>query len=318
MAKPIQRAGSVVLFGRSNVGKSTLLNAALGEPLAIVSKKPQTTRERLLGVVRYGGAEIAFLDTPGLHEPKTRLGHEMIRVARAALREADVVVFVTAIPKHPRAPLTPHRGDLELLTQIDASRPVVLVINKVDRLKDKGLLLPLMAAFAEARPVQAMVPISALTEDGVERVLAEIDKLLPEGEARYGADDITDRALRYFAAEYVREAILGATHEEVPHAAAVTIDEYLEPVGGQGSVRIAATIHVEREGQKGILVGEGGAMLKRIGIAARERIEELVGAKVNLRLWVKVSANWRDKPAALADFFGAPAAGGDDKRGGGT
>jgi GTP-binding protein Era len=308
VATPIKRAGCVVLFGRSNMGKSTLLNAALDQPLAIVSRQPQTTRDRLLGVVRYGDAEIGFLDTPGMHQATTRLGREMNRVANSALAEADVVVFVTAIPKNPRPPLTPQATDLKLLSQVPADKPVVLVINKVDLLKDKALLLPLMAGYGAARELAAIVPISARAEDGVELVLAELEKLLPEGEARHGEDDVTDRPLRFFASEYVREAILGATKEEVPHAVAVTIDEYVDPPDGKGTTHIAATIHVEREGQKGILIGDGGSMLKRIGIAARARIEALVERQVHLKLWVRVSERWRDKLETIADF-GLPTGG---------
>ena len=297
----LTRAGTVALVGRTNVGKSTLLNAALELPLGIVSPKPQTTRDQLLGVVRHAGAEIGLLDTPGLHHARTRLGQTMNASARDAVRSADVVVLVTALPPHPGAELRPHPGDLELLDTMPRDRPLVLVINKIDLLRDKRALLPLLAAYAEARPVAAIVPVSALRADGIERVLDEVARLLPEGAPRHAADALTDRPLRYFAAEYVREPILAATVEEVPHAVAVVIDRFVEPPDG-GTLHIAATIHVERLGQKKILVGRGGGLLKRIGTQARQRIEALTGRKVMLELWVRVSENWRERPGMLAEL----------------
>jgi GTP-binding protein Era len=295
------RAGTVALIGRSNVGKSTLLNGALDLPLAIVSRKPQTTRDRLLGVVQHAGAEVGLLDTPGLHRATTRLGKEMNRTARAAASDADVVIFVVAVPAQARGEIKPHGGDLRLLEQMPDDRPVVLVINKVDLLKDKSRLLPLIAAYAAHRELAAVVPISALKANGISRVLDEVAKLLPPGERRHGEDEITDRPMRYFAAEYVREPILAATGQEVPHAVAVTVDEYNETPGG-GLVDISVTIHVERTGQKRIIIGDGGQVLKRVGISARQRIEQLLGRQVNLQLWVRVTEGWRDRPDMLADF----------------
>ncbi len=215
--EPVTRSGTVAIVGRSNVGKSTLLNAALGEPLAIVSRQPQTTRTPLLGVVRHGAAEIAFLDTPGLHLAKDRLGREMNRSARDAARAADLVVFVVALPKNKKE-LRPHAGDLALLGELPADKRVVLVVNKVDLVRDKRAMLPLLQALAAERAFAAVVPISALSEDGVSRVLDEIALALPEGPARFAEDEITDKPMRHFAAEYVREAILRATREEGPHA----------------------------------------------------------------------------------------------------
>ncbi len=300
--KPVARSGTVAIVGRSNVGKSTLLNAALRQELAVVSRQPQTTRTQLLGIVRHGAAEIAFLDTPGLHKARTKLGKEMNRSARDALRDADAIVFVVAVPKSPKGELTPHEGDAALLAQLPEGKPVVLVVNKVDLLRDKRALLPLIQRLAALRELAAVVPISALADDGVERVLDELERLLPMGEARYDPDALTDRPMRHFAAEYVREAILRATSEEVPHAVAVTVDEYVEPDKEGTIVRIAATIHVERQGQKGILIGQKGAMLKRIGSEARRRIEDLVGGRVHLELYVRVTEGWRDRPDLLGEF----------------
>lgn len=297
----VERAGRVALYGRSNVGKSTLLNAALEMPLAIVSRRPQTTRDALLGVVRHGGAEVSLLDTPGLHESDSRLGDEMNRSAQGAMRAADVVVIVVAVPPKAKGALRVHPGDRKIVAELPGGVPVVLVINKIDLLRDKSALLPLIAAYTKLRTFDAVVPISALRSDGIHLVLDEVARLLPPRAAEHDEDTVTDRPMRYFAAEYVREQILLATSEEVPHAVAVTIDQYLEPPG-EGTIRIDATIHVEREGQKAILIGVKGEMLKRIGTAARMRIEELVENKVHLALHVRVSKRWRDKPGALADF----------------
>jgi GTP-binding protein Era len=308
------RSGSVAIVGRPNVGKSTFLNAALGVPLAIVSKTPQTTREALLGVVRREleddeVAELRLLDTPGLHKGERAIDRFMNRQARGAALGADVVVFFTDLPRRD-GPLTPHTGDRTLLEDIGKGTPTVLVVNKVDLVKDKTRLFPLLEALGKLRDFASVVPISALKKDGVERVLAEVGKLLPEGPLQFGEDDLTDRPTRFFAREYVREQVLLATREEIPHAAAVTIDEFIERPKG---FKIAATIHVERPTHKKIMIGSGGEMLKRIGTAARKRIEELVGAQVFLELFVRVTPKWRDEPALiqsmLSDDTGAP--GGD-------
>jgi GTPase len=305
------RSGTVALIGRPNVGKSTLLNAALEQQLSIVSPTPQTTRDAILGVVHRKGAEIALLDTPGLHRPRSELGRVMNQTAREAARTADLVVFVAEVPEAPaRRPadgsaraLAPHPGDLTLLADVAEGRPILLVLNKVDRARDKTVLLPLIEAYAKVRSFVAVVPISALKRDAAGRVLDEIAGLLPEGPWRHGPDDLTDRPVRFFAAEYVREQILRATQAEVPHAVAITVDRFIEPVeGAGGSVHIDATICVERPGQKRILIGTGGEMLKVIGTKARMRIQELTGRKVNLKLWVRVAPAWRQSRALLEEL----------------
>lgn len=305
----LARVGTVALVGRPNVGKSTLLNAALEQPLAIVSPMPQTTRDAILGVVRHGGSEIAFLDTPGLHHARNALGREMNRRARDAAREADVVVFVTDCPEEkknraknePLPVLTPHRGDVALLSDIGKDTPTILVINKIDRIRDKTRLFPLLEALGKLRDFAAVVPISAMKNSGISRVLDEVVKVLPEGAPRFADDDLTDRPLKFFAAEYVREQILRATAEEVPHSAAVAIERFHEPAQGE-AYHIDATIHVERPGQKKILIGANASMLKRIGTNARIRIEELVGRKVMLKLWVSVTPGWRESERHLDDL----------------
>ena len=296
---PVRRAGTVAIIGRPNVGKSTLLNAAIGQRLAITSPLPQTTRDRILGVVRHGDAQIALLDTPGLHKPRTRLGRAMNQAAREAVHDADVVVYVTDVPPRVDGPLRPHPGDTTLLADLGKDRPTVLVVNKVDRLKDKAVLLPFLERIARLRDFVAIVPISARKENGLARVLDEVAKHLPERGPLFDDDVLTDRPVRFFAAEYVREQIMLATREEVPHAVAVAIDEFDE----SGRMpRIAATIHVERDGQKAILVGSGGEGMKKIGSGARARIEELLERQVHLSLWVKVSPGWTDSKTALAEL----------------
>lgn len=298
----ITRSGTVAIVGRSNVGKSTLLNAALDLPLAVVSRRPQTTRDQLLGVVRHSHAEIGLLDTPGFHRAQNRLGQEMNRVARNAYKSCDVAVFVVAVPKAASKTLTPHPSDLALFRELPEETPKLLVINKIDHLRDKRLLLPLMQSFADELASTAVVPISALKADGITHVLNELAPLLPEGSPTYDEDTITTRPLRYFAAEYVREPILRATGDEVPHAVAITVDNFSEPVHANAAVRIDVTIHVERAGQKGILIGKQGEMLKRIGTSARKRIEQLLGRQINLKLWVRVTKDWRQRPQMLSDF----------------
>jgi GTP-binding protein Era len=287
------RSGTVAIVGRPNVGKSTLLNAALGQPLAIVSPVPQTTRHRVLGVVHRRSAEIILLDTPGMHRPMSRLGRALNRTARAASEEADVVLFVMD------AKAGIHAGDRTLLADIGAAVPTLLVLNKVDLVGHKGKLLPIMAEVGTLRDFAAIVPISAMGNDGVDRLLDEVVRHLPEAPHRFDRDAVTDMPARFFAAELVREQVLLATRKEVPHACAVQIDAFEERAQAYA---IEATILVEREGQKKIVIGKGGAMLKDIGQRARERIAEMMGRPVHLKLWVKVSPDWTDSPGALGDL----------------
>ncbi|HET9958068.1 MAG TPA: GTPase Era [Polyangiaceae bacterium] len=297
------RFGTVALFGRTNVGKSTFLNAVLEHDLAIVSALPQTTRDALLGVVTRPDVQLAFVDTPGIHRPKSELGRRMNHAAREAARTTDAILFMTDLGGHPpgtkpKDPIAPE--DRELLKDLpkDGGERVVLGINKVDTLRDKGRLLPLLSAFQEAYPFKALVPLSARTGDGVDRVINELIAVLPEAPAAYPADTLTDRPASFFVREFVREQVLAATRGEVPHAVAVSIDRYEE-----GRVaRIAATLHVEKVGQRKILVGEGGLTLRDIGTNARKRIEELLGQRVHLELFVRVTPKWKDVPRQLADL----------------
>jgi GTP-binding protein Era len=298
-----ERAGSVAIVGRPNVGKSTLLNAALDQRLSIVSPTPQTTRDAILGIVHHGAAEVALVDTPGLHRPRNELGRVMNDAAREAARAADVVLFVAEVPdRRGSGAAAAHPGDLTLLADVAADKPTILVLNKVDRVKDKTALLPLIEAYARARSFAAVVPISAPKAGDARRVLDEVARVLPIAPWRHAPDDLTDRPVRFFAAEYVREQILRATEAEVPHATAVFIDRIVEPVDGGGTLHVDATICVERQGQKRILIGTGGAMLKAIGTRARLRLTDLTGCKVNLKLWVRVEPAWRNERARLEEL----------------
>ncbi len=339
----VHRSGTIALVGRPNVGKSTLLNAALGQPISIVSPVPQTTRHGVIGVVRRKDAELILVDTPGIHRPVSRLGRALNRTARAASQQADVVVFVAEVGKPRRPPGGParraddaagrrsskqggkpsaepaddtdtstsadpragaslvHPGDRTLLADIGASAPTVLAINKIDRLRDKGRLLPLLQAFSTLREFVAIVPISAIRDDGVEQLLDVAAAHLPERPPRFADDTLTTLPSRFFAAEFIREQILLSARNEVPHATAVQIQRFEQRQEG-GTTHIDALIVVEREGQKAILIGKGGGMLKAIGTQARARIEELLESRVQLSLWVQVSPGWTESGSALADF----------------
>jgi len=311
----LERSGTVAIVGRPNVGKSTLLNAALEMSLAIVSSTPQTTRESILGVVHHGGAEIALLDTPGVHQAKHALGRSMNRAAWTAAHGADVVVFVTDLPPRKKGDdraIHVHRADRPILRDLDPDVPKLLVVNKVDVLVNKSLLLPFLEEIGAACKFQSLVPISARKNDGVTKVLDEVAPLCPLGPPRFEPDTLTDRPTRFFAAEYVREQILHATREEIPHACAVTIDLFDET--SAGAARISATIHVERAGQKKIMIGAGGEVLKRVGTGARLRIAELMGRPVHIELYVRVTEGWRTSPAKLGDLGYEVGSPGDDAR----
>jgi GTPase len=307
------RAGRVALVGRPNVGKSTLLNALLGEPIAIISPHPQTTRENVRGILTVNDAQFVFVDTPGLHAPRTRLGRWMNEHAREAGREADVVVLVAEVPRMESGAreVRPHPADLELAAELPKAR-TVLCLNKVDRLKDKGLLLPLIAAFTRACAFAATVPMSAKRAQGVEGLIDELRALLPEQPFLFEPDTLSDQPVRFFVAEFVREQILQQTKQEVPHGVAVVVERFDE--GGK-IAQIEATVHVARESHKRILVGARGSMMKNIGIAARERVEAMIERRVNLRLWVRVTPGWMENAERLRELGYAPPEARDPKAG---
>jgi GTPase len=310
------RFGTVTLIGRTNVGKSTFLNWALGERLAITSPLPQTTRDALLGVLTRPDAQLAFLDTPGLHQPRTELGRRMNVSAYDSLTRADVVVMVTDIEAKTKAVLAKvlhgataggpgpdsiRPGDAEILKEIARYQGArkVLLINKVDRVRDKAQLLPMLEAYQAALPFDAMVPTSLTHPTNLDVALEEISRLLPEAPRGYEPDTLTNRPVLFFAREYVREAILNQLGREVPHAVAVTIDKTEDSAQ---LFRVQATIHVEKTGQRKIMVGEGGSRIKVIGTAARLRLEELVEKKVYLELFVRITPQWKDTPRKLKEL----------------
>jgi GTP-binding protein Era len=308
---PPARSGTVALVGRSNVGKSTLLNALLGEDLSVVAPTPQTTRDAILGIVYHRDAQVGVLDTPGLHKPRTRLGKRMNAEARGAVGDADVVVFVAEPVEAGGGALAVHEGDKVLLADVGAGKPTLLALNKIDRVKPRSRLLALLEAFAAVRAFDAFVPISARRRDGLGRLLDEVAARLPERAPLFPPDELSDRPLRFFAAEFVREQILRATRDELPYVVAVTVDSFADSPAG---AKIAATIHVERDGQKGILLGKGGEKLRDIGTAAREKIGRFLDRPAHLSLHVRVDPNWSDDPKALAAMGYA----GRDRSGGGS
>ncbi len=286
------KSGFVSLIGRPNAGKSTLLNLLLGEKIAIISSKPQTTRNRILGIKNLPAGQIVFLDTPGVHYARTRLNQSMVKIALATLQEVDVVCFLIEADRPDN-----EENDLILENIKKVSKPVILVINKID-LVPKGHLLPIMERYSRLRPFEQIIPLSALLGDGVDVLVAELIKILPGGPKFFPEDMITDLSERFLAAEFIREKVIQLTREEIPHATAVEVEEFKEREE-KNLIVIKATIQVERESQKGILIGEKGRMLKEIGRLARGEIEAFLGVRVFLELWVKVEKNWRDDPRAL-------------------
>lgn len=284
------KSGFVALIGRPNVGKSTLLNFLVGQKVAIMSPQPQTTRNKISGIYTDDQEQIVFIDTPGIHKPKNKLDDFMDKSSYSALDEVDVVLFMVE-------PEPAGKGDqyiAELLKKI--KKPVFLVINKIDKVHpDK--LLSIIDSYKNLGDFAEIVPISASQGNNVSELIKTIAKYLAEGPQFYDADQLTDRPEYFIVAELIREQVLKLTHEEVPHATAVVVDRMRDHEGGK--LQIEATIYVERPGQKGIIIGKKGQMLKQIGIAARQEIEALLGEKVNLRLWVKVQKNWRSDPAFL-------------------
>lgn len=300
------RFGTVAIVGRTNVGKSTFLNQCLGERLAIVSPLPQTTRDDLLGVLNLNDVQIAFTDTPGLHRPKTELGRRMNAIALETVRSHDVILFVTDVERlarlrSKRAPDRDpiHPDDRGLLQALSPEIPSLLMVNKVDLIRDKGRLLPLMAEFQNAFPFSAIVPTAVGKGLGVKEVLDALLALLPSGEAQYPPDTLTDKPATFFARESIREQIMQLTRREVPHAVAVTIDRFEER---EKLTVIQATIHVEKVGQRAILVGHKGAQIKEIGTRARKHLEELLGQKLHLELFVRVTERWKDVPRQLQEL----------------
>jgi GTP-binding protein Era len=289
------KAGFVSLIGRPNAGKSTLLNRLIGTKVAIVSDKPQTTRTRILGVRNVPGGQVVFVDTPGIHKPTHRMNARMVDAAVSTLREVDALVLVVDATQPPRG------GDRYVLGLLGrAEGPVVLALNKVD-LVAKPTLLPLIDWYRQQRGFAAIVPISALTGDGVDRLADVLLEQLPEGEALYPEDYLTDQPERVIVAETVREKLLRHTHDELPYTTAVLIERFEEP-DAKGLMRLYCTILVESDSQKAIVIGKGGALIKRVGTEAREDLETFFGTRMFLDLHVKVRTDWREDERVLDEL----------------
>ncbi len=287
------RSGFVTIIGRPNAGKSTLLNALAGEKLAIVSPKPQTTRNRVLGVLHVpqkkgrSGAQVVLIDTPGVHKAATSLGRKMMAEVREALNGSDLAIIITDAAKKSDVV-----DDFLLSVMKDAKTPAFLLLNKIDLLRGgKQQLLPLIDKYSTLREFREVIPISARKREGLDLLLDKVIHLLPEGPHYFPKGQITDQPARFMASELIREQVLFATSEEVPHSTTVMIEQFEE---GAKLTRIAAVIFCERDGQKRILIGHHGEMLKKIGTAARIEIEKMLGTKVYLELFVKVRQNWRE------------------------
>ena len=295
------RSGFVCILGRPNAGKSTLLNALVGEKLAIISPKPQTTRNRILGIIhvakqkRHPAAQAVLIDTPGIHKPDSSLGRKMMVEVREALEGCNLILLIVDAS---------HRRDaadefvLELAKK--SQTPIFLLLNKIDLLRgQKQELLPLIEQFSQLHDFKEIIPLSARKREGLDLLLSKLLAALPEGPRYFPEDQVTDQPARFMAAETIREHILLATSEEVPYSTTVLIDEFEE---GKKLTRISATIYCEREGQKAILIGKQGQMLKKIGTAARLQIEKIVGTRVFLELFVKVQPGWRDSREFVDDL----------------
>jgi GTP-binding protein Era len=290
------KSGFVSFIGRPNAGKSTLLNRLVGEKLAIVSDKPQTTRNRILGVRNYPDAQVAFLDTPGIHRPLHRMNVRMVDAARDTISEVDIVALVVDASEKSG------RGDKYVFDMIkDANKPIFLVLNKIDLIK-KVRLLPVIEEFSKGGSFAEIVPVSASTGLNCDRLEKVIIDALPEGPALYPEDYLTDQPERFMASEIIREKVLQHTHAELPFSSAVVVDRFEEPEGSKGILRLYCSIVVERESQKPIVVGRSGEMIKRIGTAAREELERFFSTKVFLDLHVRVKADWREDDRTLHDL----------------
>jgi GTP-binding protein Era len=287
------RSGFVAIVGRPNAGKSTLLNRLVGQKIAIVTSKPQTTRNRIQGIVTRPEGQIVFIDTPGLHEADSALGRQMMREISAAVEGIDVLLLMVDASH-----TLPHSDELLIQRAQRFSGKTVLVLNKIDKVP-KAKLLPLIDAFRKAHEFAAVVPISAMKGEGCQELVKEILRLLPEGPPHFPEDQVTDQPERFLAAEIIREKAIQTTYHEIPYALAIEIDKW---EAGPKLLRIEATMYVERDSQKKILIGHKGEMLKKIGTAARKELEEMLETKIFLGLFVKVAPDWRENPQRIREL----------------
>lgn len=294
MDNPNYRSGFVTIVGRPNVGKSTLLNRVVGQKVAIMSDKPQTTRNKIQGIYTTDDAQIVFIDTPGIHKPKSELGDYMMKSALSSLNEVDAVIMMVNAEQRRGA------GDNFIIDRLKTvKKPVYLVVNKIDQITPDDLLV-VIDQYKDALKWQEVLPISALEGNNVEELLNELVGKLPHGPQYYPDDQVTDHPERFVVSELIREKIFQLTRQEIPHSVAVVVDKMSRQ--NEQKIHVQATIIVDRPTQKGILIGKGGSMLKKIGTLARQDIENLLGDKVYLELWVKVVPGWRDKSSALQSY----------------
>jgi len=289
------RSGYVAIIGRPNVGKSTLLNSVLGEKVSIVTSRPQTTRRRVIGIRTTEQSQIIFVDTPGFHKPQHKLGEFMVNEARESLKDADIILFMV----EPRSPGYGDTWIMERLKELGTMCPVLLLINKIDLVK-KSELLPIMDEYRRSYPFDAIFPLSALNAEDVKGLLKDVEERLPFGPQYYPDDVVTDQYERFVVGEMIREKVMEVTEEEVPHSIAVEIVQWIEREDGM--LFLSANIYVEREGQKGIIIGKGGERLKAVGSAARADIEKFLAKKVFMKLWVKVKEGWRSDTRMLKEL----------------
>ena len=290
----MEKSAMITICGRPNVGKSTLTNALVGEKIAIVSDKPQTTRSRITAIVEHGETQLVLMDTPGFHKPRTRLGDYMVNVVSQSVADVDLVLLLV----EPVAEIG--RQEEGLIARLrETGAPAVLVINKIDTV-ERPRLLEVMALYSAAYDFDALIPISAKTGEGIPELLDEMEKYAVEGPHLFPDDMITDQPERQICAELVREKLLKCLDKEIPHGTAVEVTRFSER--SSGIIDLEVTIYCEKDSHKGIIIGKKGAMLKRIGELARKDIEDFMGTKVNLQTWVKVKENWRDSATLLRNF----------------
>ena len=290
----MEKSAMITICGRPNVGKSTLTNALVGEKIAIVSDKPQTTRNRITAIVSHGETQLVLMDTPGFHKPRTRLGDYMVNVVSQSVADVDLVLLLV----EPVAEIGKQEEGL-IARLRETGAPAVLVINKIDTV-ERPRLLEVMALYSAAYEFDAIIPISAKTGEGISELLDEMEKYAVEGPHLFPDDMITDQPERQICAELVREKLLKCLEKEIPHGTAVEVTRFTER--DNGIIDLEVTIYCEKDSHKGIIIGKKGAMLKRIGELARKDIEEFMGTKVNLQTWVKVKENWRDSTSLLRNF----------------
>lgn len=295
-ASPVVRSGFIALLGRPNAGKSTLLNALVGQKVAIVSPKPQTTRSRIMGVLTENGAQMIFLDTPGVHRARTKLGDYMNETVTRTINDVDMAILVIDATERP------HQNEDELVNELKKRDiPTILVLNKTDLISDQSSMLSRVASLSRIYPFAAVIPLSALTGDKVQLLKEELKALLPEGPAFFPEDTLTDQPERTLAAEFIREKLLYALDDELPHGIGVVVEQMKERDTGD-LIDIDATIYCERDSHKGMVIGKQGAVLKRVGTLARKDMEEFLDCRVNLKLWVKVKADWRNREGVLHEM----------------